>query len=79
MSRQSGRTVVHTVLSPQDQKAAFTAAGVPEDFANIFVDVDAAISRGALAATPGDLSRLTGRPTTPLADTIAASLASTAT
>jgi NAD(P)H dehydrogenase (quinone) len=52
---------------------------VPEDFANIFVDVDAAISRGALAATPGDLSRLTGRPTTPLADTIAASLASTAT
>jgi NAD(P)H dehydrogenase (quinone) len=74
VSRQSGTKVVRTVLSPQEQKAAFIAAGMPEDFASILVDVDAAISRGALAATQGDLPRLIGRPTTPLADTIAAAL-----
>ena len=50
-------------------------AGIPEAFADILVDVDAAISRGLLAGTPGDLSRLIGRPTTPLADSIAAALA----
>jgi NAD(P)H dehydrogenase (quinone) len=39
--------------------------------------VDDAINRGKLAGTPGELSRLIGRPTTPIADTIAAALAST--
>jgi NAD(P)H dehydrogenase (quinone) len=53
-------------------------AGVPAAFAEILVDVDDAISRGALAATPGDLSRLIGRPTTPIADSIAAAPASPA-
>jgi NAD(P)H dehydrogenase (quinone) len=40
------------------------------------VDVDDAIGRGALAGTPGDLSRVIGRPTVPIADSIAAALAS---
>ena len=76
ISRQSGKKVVHTILTPDEQKAAFTAAGVPDAFADVLVDVDAAITRGALAATPGHLSRLIGRPTTPLAETIASTLAS---
>jgi NAD(P)H dehydrogenase (quinone) len=47
----------------------------PEAFADILVDVDVAgISRGLLTGGSGDLSRLIGRPTTPLADTIAAAL-----
>lgn len=54
--------------------ATLVAAGVAASFAEILVDVDLAITRGALAATPGDLSHLIGRPTTPLADTIAAAL-----
>jgi NAD(P)H dehydrogenase (quinone) len=76
VSRQSGKKVVHTIITPEEQKAILTGAGVPAAFAEILVDVDEAISQGALSATPGDLSRLIGRPTTPLADTIAAALAS---
>jgi NAD(P)H dehydrogenase (quinone) len=76
VSRQTGKKVVHTSLSAAEHKALLTGAGVPAAFADILVDVDDAISRGALSATPGDLSRLIGRPTTPIADSIAAALAS---
>jgi NAD(P)H dehydrogenase (quinone) len=48
---------------------------VPAPFAEILVDVDAAVGRGLLARTTGDLARLTGRPTTPPADSVAAALA----
>jgi NAD(P)H dehydrogenase (quinone) len=78
ISRQSGKKVVHTSLSPADNKRLLVDAGVPAAFADVLVDVDNAINRGALAATPGDLSRLIGRPTTPIADTIAAALAALA-
>lgn len=40
----------------------------------IVVDVDEAIKRGLLAKTTGDLSRLIGRPTTPLAESVAAAV-----
>ncbi|AVT36773.1 SDR family oxidoreductase [Plantactinospora sp. BB1] len=75
VSRQAGRTVVHTSLPGAERAALLTSAGVPGPLAEVLVDVDEAISRGLLAGTPGDLSRLTGRPTTPIADTIAAGLA----
>ncbi|GAA2069678.1 NAD(P)H-binding protein [Actinomadura alba] len=78
VSRQTGEKVVHTSVSAAERKAILTGAGVPEVFADVLVDVDDAISRGALAATPGDLSRLIGRPTTPIADSIAAALAAPA-
>ena len=74
VSRQTGKKVVHNSLSPAEHKALLTGVGVPEAFAEVLVDVDAAISRGKLAGTPGDLSRLIGRPTTPIADSIAAAL-----
>jgi NAD(P)H dehydrogenase (quinone) len=76
ISRQTGKTVMHTIVTPEAQRDSLTSAGIPPAFADILNDVDAAISRGALAATPGDLSRLIERPTTPLAATIAAILAS---
>lgn len=76
VTRRGGTKVVHTYIRPQDQKAMLIAAGVPDPVADILVDVDDAINRGKLAGTPGDLSRLIGRPTTPIADTIGAALAS---
>ncbi|MEV4759546.1 SDR family oxidoreductase [Micromonospora sp. NPDC049559] len=78
LSRQTGRTVVHAVVSPEEQKAILTGVGLPEGFADVLVDVDDAINRGLLAGTPGDLSRLTGRPTTPIGESIAAALATLA-
>jgi NAD(P)H dehydrogenase (quinone) len=74
VSRQTGKKIVHNALSPAEHKALLTGAGLPEAFAEILVDVDDAISRGKLAGTPGDLSRLIGRPTTTIADSIAAAL-----
>ncbi|MEU6207208.1 NAD(P)H-binding protein [Micromonospora musae] len=75
ITRLSGTKVVHSYVPPQEQKAMMTGAGLPDALAEIFVDVDEAINRGALAGTPGDLSRLIGRPTTPMAETVAAALA----
>ncbi|WP_431035961.1 SDR family oxidoreductase [Streptomyces sp. P6-2-1] len=74
VTRQSGKQVTFQNVSPEEHKQALLGAGLPEFLADILVDVDAAIARGSLAHTPGDLARLIGRPTTPVADTIAAAL-----
>ncbi|MER5870375.1 SDR family oxidoreductase [Streptomyces sp. NPDC002044] len=75
LSAQSGREVTYTDVPAAEHLAALTGAGVPEPFAAILVDVDAAIARGRLAGTSGDLARLIGRPTTPVAEAISAALA----
>ncbi|MEU3502898.1 SDR family oxidoreductase [Streptomyces hundungensis] len=62
----SGKPIAYRPLTPQAHLAVLTDAGVPAPFAEILVDVDLAIARGRLAGTSGDLSRLIGRPTTPL-------------
>jgi NAD(P)H dehydrogenase (quinone) len=74
VSRQSGKPVVHKHLSFEENKQGLIEVGLPEGFAEILADVDEAINRGRLAGTPGDLARLIGRPTTPIADSIAAAL-----
>ncbi|MFD8986165.1 SDR family oxidoreductase [Streptomyces sp. NPDC059564] len=75
VARQSGREVAYAALPADAHLTALTGAGVPEGFAAILVDVDAAISRGRLAGTSGDLARLIGRPTTPVARAITDALA----
>jgi NAD(P)H dehydrogenase (quinone) len=75
LSEQSGKEVTYTDVPAEALKGILLGAGLPEQFADILVDVDVSgISRGLLAGGSGDLSRLIGRPTTPLADTIAAAL-----
>ncbi|WP_330172201.1 SDR family oxidoreductase [Streptomyces sp. NBC_01498] len=74
LSRQTGRTIVHTDVPGETLRGILAGAGVPEPMAGILVDVDRAIERGLLVGTSGDLSRLAGRPTTPLADSIAEAL-----
>ncbi|GAA2060278.1 MULTISPECIES: SDR family oxidoreductase [Streptomyces] len=74
ISRLTGKEVRYTPVGPEEQRANLLAAGLPEQYAGILVGVDEAIERGLLAATPGDLSRLIGRPTTPIGDAIAAAL-----
>ena len=74
VTRRSGTTVRHTQVTPAELKATLTAHGLPEVVADILVGVDEAINGGALAGTPGDLSALIGRPTTPIAETIDAQL-----
>ncbi|MGW7051886.1 SDR family oxidoreductase [Streptomyces sp. NPDC054887] len=74
VARQSGRDITYSDVPAGTHLAVLTGAGVPEPFAAILVDVDEAIGRGRLAGTSGDLARLIGRPTTPLADMVARAL-----
>ncbi|MFF3154327.1 SDR family oxidoreductase [Streptomyces sp. NPDC057910] len=71
----TGEPVTYNAVTPEAHLAILTGAGLPTAFAELLVDVDLAIERGRLAATPGDLTRLIGRPTTPLATTVRAALA----
>ena len=72
----TGRDIVYRNVTAGEHRAILVGAGVPADFAAILVDVDAAIARGLLSRTDGDLARLIGRPTTPLRESIAAALES---
>ncbi|MFC9199841.1 SDR family oxidoreductase [[Kitasatospora] papulosa] len=75
VAEATGKEITYRNVPASVHQEILTGAGVPEPFAAILVDVDEAIARGALAGTSGDLARLIGRPTTPLADTVAAAVA----
>ncbi len=74
LSRQTGEEIVYNAVTPEALTGILTGAGLPEPLAAIFAGVDASIEKGELEVTSGDLARLIGRPTTPLADAIAAAL-----
>jgi NAD(P)H dehydrogenase (quinone) len=75
LSRQAGKEVAHNDVPAEVHKQILVGAGLPAPLVDILVDVDVrGISRGLLEGGNGDLSRLIGRPTTPLADTIALAL-----
>jgi len=67
-----GRDVVYTPISPEDQHAALIAVGLDEGTAGFVVALEGNTRDGLLAVTSGDLARLIGRPTTPLAQGLAA-------
>ncbi|MFE3940695.1 SDR family oxidoreductase [Streptomyces sp. NPDC059118] len=71
----TGKEIVYKNVPAAVHQEILVGAGLPEGFAAILVDVDEAIGRGLLAATSGDLARLIGRPTTPVAETVAAAVA----
>ncbi|KUL80466.1 MULTISPECIES: SDR family oxidoreductase [unclassified Streptomyces] len=74
LSRQTGREIAENPVSAEALTGILTGAGLPAPFAAILAGVDASIAQGELVVDSGDLSRLAGRPTTPLADAIAAAL-----
>ncbi|POX56353.1 NAD(P)-dependent oxidoreductase [Streptomyces sp. Ru71] len=74
LSRATGEEIVYNAVSPEALTGILTGAGLPEPLAAIFAGVDVSIEKGELEVTSGDLSRLAGRPTTPLAEAIAAAL-----
>jgi NAD(P)H dehydrogenase (quinone) len=75
VSRGAGRTIVYKDLPPEQYQAVLVGAGVPGPFAGILADSDVGASRGELNDASGDLRRLIGRATTPLADAVAVALA----
>ncbi|MGW6130997.1 SDR family oxidoreductase [Cellulomonas sp. NPDC055163] len=69
-----GREVVYRPVSPEEHLAVLTTAGLDEGTAGFVVALDGNIREGALADVTGDLSRLTGRPTTSLVDGLRAAV-----
>jgi len=66
-----GKEVVYTRLSPEEHAAMLTSFGLDEGTVGFVVALDGNIRDGLLGVTSGDLSRLIGRPTTPLAEGLA--------
>lgn len=75
ITRQSGKPVVYQDLSAADFKAALLGAGLPEGLATLLAESDVGASQGGLFDDGRQLSRLIGRPTTPLASLLAKALA----
>jgi NAD(P)H dehydrogenase (quinone) len=74
VSRQAGKPVVYTDLPEAAYKAALLQAGLPAFVAELLANSDAAAAQGALFDEGHQLSKLIGRPTTPLAVSVAAAL-----
>ncbi len=74
IARQSGQPVGYTNMPEADYKAALAGAGLPEALASLLADSDTGASKGALFDDSRQLGTLIGRPTTPMAATVAATL-----
>ncbi|GAB4259452.1 MAG: SDR family oxidoreductase [Pararhodobacter sp.] len=66
LSRQVGKTVPYAPMSQAEYAALLVRLGLPEGFAEVLADSDARAGEGALFDDSRTLSRLIGRPTTPL-------------
>lgn len=75
VSRQSGKPIAYRDLPQAEYKVILQQAGVPEAFAQVFAESDAHAAEGCLYDGDCILSRLIGRPTTPLAESVAQALA----
>jgi NAD(P)H dehydrogenase (quinone) len=71
---QSGTTVTYNDLTDEEYRATLEGFGLPPAAAAAYADGDRGIREGELYVDTRDLSRLIGRPTTPLAEAIAAAL-----
>lgn len=67
-----GREVTYRPVSSEQRRADLAAAGLDEGTVGFVVALEENTRDGLLAATPGDLSRLTGRPTTGLVEALRA-------
>ncbi|MFH8468819.1 SDR family oxidoreductase [Streptomyces sp. NPDC017991] len=74
VSQASGKEIAYNSVPAETYKGILTGAGLPGPFAEILAGVDESIEKGELVVSTGDLSRLTGRPTTPIAESVAAAL-----
>jgi NAD(P)H dehydrogenase (quinone) len=75
IARQSGKPVVYKDLPEAEYKAVLQGVGLPEAFAGIIAESDAKAANDSLFDDGGQLSRLIGRPTTPMARSVAVALA----
>ncbi|EGI53707.1 nmrA-like family protein [Sphingomonas sp. S17] len=74
ITRLSGKTVTYRDLPADECRAALVVRGLPEPIAARMVASDIGIAKGGLFDDSRQLSRLIGRPTTPLSEALATAL-----
>jgi NAD(P)H dehydrogenase (quinone) len=74
IARQTAKPIVYKELPPAAYQAVLVQAGLPEGFAALLADSDVGASKGALFDDGGQIGRLIGRPTVPMAAIVAAAL-----
>lgn len=74
ISRQTGRSIPYVNLPESEYAAALKRAGLPDGLAAAFASWDVGASQGGLFDDGHQLSRLLGRPTTPLSTVVAQAL-----
>lgn len=75
IERQSGKLVVYKDLPESEYKVVLQGVGLPQAFAGIIAESDAKAANDSLYDSGRQLSGLIGRPTTTMAQSVAAALA----
>lgn len=74
VSRQTGKSIGYNDLPAEAYAGILQSFGLPEGFAKVLADSDVQAGKGALEENSKTLSRLIGRPTTPMAVSVKAAL-----
>lgn len=74
ISRQSGKNIGYVNLPETEYKNVLVKVGLPEAVADLLSDSDTGASKGGLFDDGHQLSKLIGRPTTPLATAVKAAI-----
>lgn len=72
ISRHTGKKIPYQNVTPEEYRAILLKAGLPEGLASGLASWDASAANDALFDESRQLSRLIGRPTTPLAESVRA-------
>ncbi|MEC8482870.1 MAG: KR domain-containing protein, partial [Pseudomonadota bacterium] len=70
ITKISGKEVVYQDLPEAEYAKVLVEVGLPEGFAAVLADSDVGASKGGLFDDSQTLSKLIGRPTTPIQDSI---------
>ena len=74
ISRQTGKKIPYKNLSEAEYAKALVGFGLPAPMAQAYASFDTGAAQGALFEDGQQLSKLIGRPTTPLATSVADAL-----
>ena len=74
LSRQAGKQVVYQDMSEKDYAAALASVGLPDFVAALLANSSAGAAKDGLFDDGKQLSKLIGRPTTPLSQALATAL-----
>jgi len=77
IAQQAGKEVLYKDMPEADYRDVLVTAGLPDGLAALLADSDSGASKGALFDDSCDLSRLIGRPTTSMKESVADFLRST--